>query len=268
MARDREQFEDLALQVVKSRWGHHEPLASVEEDGRRWRLEHVEDELGGRGAAGPVFVPQREALHVLGRHRHAELSLDERVDEACDGEAEGERVDPGTALQDERCGLGHALDGVVRALEVRLGLADAEEFRGWMLLGRDEREAAVTGGVEGDYLRTDLGGDRGQAVGDPEIAGVVAGASPPFLAVLVRDVQAHERLDPASSPGVFHDDCDRVVDQSPGLFPAAGRGERHVTYDYVDATNWRGEQAVCPGVLNRKVWRGNRTRNGAVTRAQ
>ena len=173
MARDREQFEDLALQVVKSRWGHHEPLASVEEDGRQWRLEHVEDELGSRGAAGPVFVPQREALHVLGRHRHAELSFDERVDEACDGEARGEHVDPGIALQDERCGLDRSLEGVATALEVRLGLVDAEELPNWMLLGGNDREAAVTGGVVGDYLRTDLGSDRGQAVGDPEIAGVV-----------------------------------------------------------------------------------------------
>lgn len=30
-----------------------------------------------------------------------------------------------------------------------------------------------------------------------------------------------------------------------------------------DATNWRGEQAIRPAVVNRKVWGGNRTENGA-----
>jgi transposase len=31
----------------------------------------------------------------------------------------------------------------------------------------------------------------------------------------------------------------------------------------VDATNWRGEQAIRPAVVNRKVWGGNRTERGA-----
>ena len=31
----------------------------------------------------------------------------------------------------------------------------------------------------------------------------------------------------------------------------------------IDATNYRGEQAVRPAVVNRKVWGGNRTWNGA-----
>lgn len=31
----------------------------------------------------------------------------------------------------------------------------------------------------------------------------------------------------------------------------------------VDATNWRGEQAIRPAVVNRKVWGGNRTTEGA-----
>lgn len=31
----------------------------------------------------------------------------------------------------------------------------------------------------------------------------------------------------------------------------------------VDATNWRAEQAIRPAVVNRKVWGGNRTWNGA-----
>ncbi|MBI1313191.1 IS66 family transposase, partial [bacterium] len=35
----------------------------------------------------------------------------------------------------------------------------------------------------------------------------------------------------------------------------------------VDATNWRAEQAIRPAVVNRKVWGGNRTWNGAETQA-
>ncbi len=35
-----------------------------------------------------------------------------------------------------------------------------------------------------------------------------------------------------------------------------------------DATNWRGEQAIRPAVVNRKVWGGNQTENGALARSQ
>ena len=51
------------------------------------------------------------------------------------------------------------------------------------------------------------------------------------------------------------------------------RKERHalltfLTIDGVDATNWRGEQAIRPAVVNRKVWGGNRTDRGAVTQGR
>jgi transposase len=36
----------------------------------------------------------------------------------------------------------------------------------------------------------------------------------------------------------------------------------------VDATNWRGEQAIRPAVVNRKTWGGNRTETGARTQSQ
>jgi transposase len=36
-------------------------------------------------------------------------------------------------------------------------------------------------------------------------------------------------------------------------------------HEGVDATNWRAEQGVRPGVVNRKVWGGSRTDNGART---
>jgi transposase len=35
----------------------------------------------------------------------------------------------------------------------------------------------------------------------------------------------------------------------------------------VDATNWRGEQAIRPAVVNRKVWGGNRTWHGAAAQS-
>jgi transposase len=39
----------------------------------------------------------------------------------------------------------------------------------------------------------------------------------------------------------------------------------HLKHDGVEATNWRAEQAIRPAVVNRKVWGGNRTPNGAQT---
>ena len=36
----------------------------------------------------------------------------------------------------------------------------------------------------------------------------------------------------------------------------------------IDATNWRGEQAVRPAVVNRKVWGGNRTWKGAASQSR
>ena len=38
--------------------------------------------------------------------------------------------------------------------------------------------------------------------------------------------------------------------------------------DDIDATNWRGEQAIRPAVVNRKVWGGNRTWRGAATQGR
>ncbi len=41
-----------------------------------------------------------------------------------------------------------------------------------------------------------------------------------------------------------------------------------LTTDGVDATNWRGEQAIRPAVVNRKVWGGNRSDAGAETQGR
>jgi transposase len=49
--------------------------------------------------------------------------------------------------------------------------------------------------------------------------------------------------------------------------------QRHALFTFladpaVDATNWRGEQAIRPAVVNRKVWGGNRTEHGAITQSR
>lgn len=41
-----------------------------------------------------------------------------------------------------------------------------------------------------------------------------------------------------------------------------------LTVPGVDATNWRGEQAIRPAVVNRKTWGGNRTETGAATQSR
>lgn len=41
-----------------------------------------------------------------------------------------------------------------------------------------------------------------------------------------------------------------------------------LTHDNIDAANWRAEQAIRPAVVNRKVWGGNRTRQGALTQSR
>ena len=49
-----------------------------------------------------------------------------------------------------------------------------------------------------------------------------------------------------------------LANEAPGLFT-------FLTHEGVQATNWRAEQAIRPGVVNRKVWGGSRTDNGGRT---
>jgi transposase len=43
----------------------------------------------------------------------------------------------------------------------------------------------------------------------------------------------------------------------------AGEVFNYLRRPHIDATNWRAEQAIRPAVVNRKVWGGSRTQNGA-----
>ncbi len=69
-----------------------------------------------------------------------------------------------------------------------------------------------------------------------------------------------ERIDLLAGQAHPHDENRKLVKH---LFH-----ERHALFTFlttggVDATNWRGEQAIRPAVVNRKVWGGNRTDRGA-----
>ncbi len=74
-----------------------------------------------------------------------------------------------------------------------------------------------------------------------------------------------ERVDLLFEQAHPHDANRRLVKhlrhERPALFS-------FLTTDDVDATNWRGEQAIRPAVVNRKVWGGNRSDTGAETQGR
>lgn len=75
-----------------------------------------------------------------------------------------------------------------------------------------------------------------------------------------------ERMELTCEGPQVHDDCRRLVGH---LTNKANALFTFLTHDpAVDATNWRGEQAIRPAVVNRKVWGGNRTWRGAATQSQ
>ena len=68
---------------------------------------------------------------------------------------------------------------------------------------------------------------------------------------------------------------DRLLDKRYRL-PENERLAKHLDHEFdylfsylrcpgLEATNWRGEQAIRPAVVTRKVWGGNRNENGART---
>lgn len=62
-----------------------------------------------------------------------------------------------------------------------------------------------------------------------------------------------------------HDECRRLVKH---LTVEADALFTFLTHPTVDATNWRAEQGIRPAVVNRKVWGGNRTWQGAATQGR
>ncbi|MGI8937556.1 MAG: IS66 family transposase [Iamia sp.] len=76
--------------------------------------------------------------------------------------------------------------------------------------------------------------------------------SPPALGAVGEDPQPH----PANQRLVKH------------LTNERGALLTFLTVPGVDATNWRGEQAIRPAVVNRKTWGGNRTETGAATQSR
>lgn len=74
-----------------------------------------------------------------------------------------------------------------------------------------------------------------------------------------------ERVELLASQPQPHDECRKLVahlaNEQAALFT-------FLTGPQIDATNWRGEQAIRPAVVNRKVWGGNRTWTGAATQGR
>jgi transposase len=74
-----------------------------------------------------------------------------------------------------------------------------------------------------------------------------------------------ERIELLAAQPQPHDECRKLVahlaNEQAALF-------RFLTDPQIDATNWRGEQAIRPAVVNRKVWGGNRTWRGAATQGR
>jgi transposase len=77
----------------------------------------------------------------------------------------------------------------------------------------------------------------------------------------------------ASATGRLEAEMERLVGKSLRL-EENRRLAKHLTHEFdhlfnylrcpgLEATNWRGEQAIRPAVVARKVWGGNRTKNGA-----
>ena len=78
-------------------------------------------------------------------------------------------------------------------------------------------------------------------------------------------VDLAERVELLGEDPQPHDECRKLIKhlvaEAPALFTFLARPD-------VDATNWRGEQAIRPAVVNRKVWGGNRTWRGAATQGR
>ncbi|CAN5663732.1 IS66 family transposase [soil metagenome] len=74
-----------------------------------------------------------------------------------------------------------------------------------------------------------------------------------------------ERVELLADDPQVHDECRKLVRH---LSREADALFTFLTHPGVDATNWRAEQAIRPAVVNRKVWGGNRTWNGARTQSR
>ena len=75
-----------------------------------------------------------------------------------------------------------------------------------------------------------------------------------------------ERIDLLAEQAHPHDECRRLVKH---LTVEADALFSFLTHpNQPDATNWRAEQGIRPAVVNRKVWGGNRTWQGAATQGR
>lgn len=102
-------------------------------------------------------------------------------------------------------------------------------------------------GILGDALALRDRRDAGEIAGD-DLQAAVAGLEARVQALLARRGHTEENR--------------RLLKH---LRHEAGALLTFLRHEGVDATNWRAEQSIRPGVVNRKVWGGSRTDNGART---
>ena len=93
----------------------------------------------------------------------------------------------------------------------------------------------------------------------------LAARDEPFERRVVIAADLRERIELLAAQAHPHDENRKLVKhlgvELDALFT-------YLTTDGVDATNWRGETAIRPAVVNRKVFGGNRTHRGAVTQGR
>jgi transposase len=90
-----------------------------------------------------------------------------------------------------------------------------------------------------------------------------AGEIPPATAVR-KAKELERRMETLLAPSKTHAGNERLAKH---LWEHQSELFTFLRFPGIDATNYRAEQAIRPGVVNRKVWGGNRTEAGAVAQA-
>ena len=111
-----------------------------------------------------------------GCHGGADLSFDEGGDEQGQELAAEQCFDPCRVLQQYGCGVLDALEEVVAPFEVGLVTVRGEYVGvGHVGVVSDQWEAAVAGGVVGDVVQVDVGGEGEPVGGDLPVARLGSG---------------------------------------------------------------------------------------------
>src|SRR5674476_682577 len=128
---------------------------------------------------------ERDVIQGRGCHGGADLSFDEGGDEQRQELAAEQCFDPGRVLQQHWCGVLDAFEEVVAPFEVGL-VTVRGEYLGVRQVAviSDQWEAAIAGGVVGDVVQGDVGGQGEPVGGDLPVARF--GSGPATSCLLVR----------------------------------------------------------------------------------